>query len=219
MAPQLLQINPQKEIIFSGRNFDQTSHTEILTLQNVATSTNVAFKVKTTALKSYLVRPSSQVLQPGEKINVQIMLQRLSEVPANYQHRFLVQALPTQETSIESKESWQELAKQHSIQEFRLSVVFPDVNGRDGKSGGSGDDTKDLKTKYDEIVKYTERLTEQRKLFVEEIENLKKQNAAGGGKKVGGYQLWHIILTVIVTLVIMKVLEKAQLSPLGNQEL
>ena len=45
--------------------------------------------------------------------------------------RFLIQAVPTTETSIESKEAWQAMTEAAKAQEFRLSVVFPDVNGTD----------------------------------------------------------------------------------------
>jgi len=123
---QLLQLTPAKEISFSGTNFADTTHPTVLRLENIS-RTNVAFKVKTTALKAFLVNPSSSILEPGKSVDVQIMLQRLPEVPPNHKHRFLVQAVGTEETSLEGREAWPQLVKDKTITEFRLSVVFADV--------------------------------------------------------------------------------------------
>jgi len=199
----LLRVSPEKEIAFKGTKFDQTI-TETLTLTNLS-KTNIGFKVKTTALKAYLVRPSSEVIKAGEKKEVQIMLQKLSEVPANNTHRFLVQALETTLDSIENRDTWQELARTSQVEEHRLSVVFPDVNGRDGAKAPTS--ANDLKVKYEEIVKYTQRLTEQKELVTKEITTLKKQLESGSGGK-SGYQLWHIVLCVIVSIFVMRLFEK-----------
>lgn len=203
----ILKITPAKDIVFSGSDFSQTK-TEHLHLENIS-STNVAFKVKTTALKAYLVRPSSHVLHPGESVNVQIMLQRMSEVPPNGQHRFLVQALQTTEDAIDSREQWFMLARQNPIQEYRLAVVFPDVNGNkggEGKPAGASNQT-DLKNQYDEIVKYAEKLQEQRKLVVDEIGRLEGQESNPSKK---GYSMVHLVIAVILSLLVCKVVEKLQ---------
>lgn len=203
-VPMLLKISPQKELVFRGREFTSIQ-TELLRLANVS-DVNVAFKVKTTALKAYLVRPSSAVLRPGESTDIQIMLQKLTEVPQNYQHRFLVQAVATNETEIANKDSWAQMSKNAKMQEFRLSVVFPDVNGERGPTQYS--DERDLKSKYDELGRYTQKLQEQRAVVQQEIEKLQVLSARGRKK---GYQLWHILAAVIFALFAMKVLEKMAL--------
>jgi len=206
MSGPLLKVTPEKEIQFKGTRFDQTI-TETLTLQNLS-KTNVGFKVKTTALKAYLVRPSSDVIKAGEKKEVQIMLQKMTEIPANNTHRFLVQALETNLESIENRDTWQELARTNQVEEHRLSVTFPDVNGREGKAGGASGGA-DLKVKYEEIVKYTQRLTEQKDLVSKEIGGLKGQLAEGGGSGSSGkYQLWHIVFAVLICVFAMRIFEK-----------
>jgi len=50
------------------------------------------------------------------------MLQKLTEVPANYQHRFLVQAVPTTETEIKDKESWLAMSSIFYISEINHNV-------------------------------------------------------------------------------------------------
>ncbi|CAD7944579.1 unnamed protein product [Amoebophrya sp. A120] len=118
---QLLRIDPPREIQFSGTNFADTTHVTHLTLTNASTTSNVAFKVKTTALKSYLVRPSQNVLKVGETVQIQILLQRLQEVPANHRHRFLVQAAPTSEDTLSSREAWPQIVKDAQVSQDEAS--------------------------------------------------------------------------------------------------
>ncbi|PWN51557.1 VAMP-associated protein [Violaceomyces palustris] len=65
----------------------------------------VAFKVKTTAPKQYCVRPNSGRIEPGEKVEVQVLLQPMKEEPplsAKCRDKFLVQSTiitPERETT------------------------------------------------------------------------------------------------------------------------
>ncbi|CAO1636187.1 unnamed protein product [Parajaminaea phylloscopi] len=55
----------------------------------------VAFKVKTTAPKQYCVRPNSGRIEPGETVEVQVLLQAMKEEPptsAKCRDKFLVQS-------------------------------------------------------------------------------------------------------------------------------
>ncbi|CAI7651767.1 unnamed protein product [Penicillium bialowiezense] len=57
----------------------------------------VVFKVKTTAPKHYCVRPNSGHIEPGESVEVQVLLQAMKEEPApnaKCKDKFLVQAVP-----------------------------------------------------------------------------------------------------------------------------
>ncbi|CAG9323540.1 unnamed protein product [Blepharisma stoltei] len=88
-----LMMIPNKELEFEF--IPGTTVTTSLNLKNIHT-TPVAFKVRTTAPKSYLVRPSQGILFPGEAKELSIIMQPLSEHPGEVSHRFLVQAIPTQ---------------------------------------------------------------------------------------------------------------------------
>ncbi|CAD7970158.1 unnamed protein product [Amoebophrya sp. A25] len=208
MASPILQLSPTKEIVFTGTNFADKTHSTELKLTNLSNG-NVAFKVKTTALKAYLVRPSSNILKAGESVDVQIMLQRLSEVPPNSKHRFLVQAVETTESSLDSRESWAELVKDKAVTEFRLSVVFPDVNGTSGDAAAEGrtqystsGGSRDIQSRYDELSEYTKALTERKSELERDIKALK---SGSGGKK--GYQLFHVAIAIGVALVLVKAAE------------
>ncbi len=82
------------------------------------------------------------------------------------------------------------------------------MNGRE--QGGSSGGGADLKVKYEEIVKYTQRLTEQKDLVTKDIGGLKAQLASGSGSGSSGgkFQLWHIVMAVVLAFVAMKVFEK-----------
>ncbi|CAG8430162.1 unnamed protein product [Penicillium salamii] len=57
----------------------------------------VVFKVKTTAPKHYCVRPNSGHIEPGDTVEVQVLLQAMKEEPAENakcKDKFLVQAVP-----------------------------------------------------------------------------------------------------------------------------
>ncbi|KZT39954.1 VAMP-associated protein [Sistotremastrum suecicum HHB10207 ss-3] len=56
----------------------------------------VAFKVKTTAPKLYCVRPNSGRIEPGESVDVQVLLQAMKEEPplnAKCKDKFLIQSM------------------------------------------------------------------------------------------------------------------------------
>eukprot|EP00879_Flechtneria_rotunda_P001053 GHRR01001191.1.p1 GENE.GHRR01001191.1~~GHRR01001191.1.p1 ORF type:complete len:255 (+),score=79.83 GHRR01001191.1:120-884(+) len=60
-------------------------------------SERLAFKVKTTTPKKYVVRPSSGVVEPQSTANVQVIMQAQKEFPpdmANCKDKFLVQVKP-----------------------------------------------------------------------------------------------------------------------------
>ena len=47
----------------------------------------LAFKVKTTAPKKYVVRPSSGVCEPKSSVSIQVIMQAQKDYPADFQVR------------------------------------------------------------------------------------------------------------------------------------
>jgi len=91
----------------------------------------VAFKVKTTAPKQYCVRPNSGRIEPGEQVEVQILLQAMKEDPppdAKCRDKFLVQSvLVTADrdfTNVGSLWTHIEQTSKSSIQEKKIRVLF-----------------------------------------------------------------------------------------------
>jgi len=169
LAMTLLKMEPEDTLLFC-KTPAQSQPTGILKLTNISNGA-VAFILKTTAPKSYLLSEScpNGTLRPGESEEVQIILQPQggSDGGTN-NHRFLVQAVPTSNVYAEFFKQWAECPKD-KVQEHRLNVVLEDRNVEDSgaatkpeqSSGftagnqGSNDTPTDLKVKYDELVQYT----------------------------------------------------------------
>ncbi|CAE8600166.1 unnamed protein product, partial [Polarella glacialis] len=207
----LLQMEPDVTLHFC-KTPTNTSPSRMLKLTNGSTG-NVAFKVKTTAPKSYLVRPSSGTLRPRESTEVQIILQPPGD--GRVDHRFLVQAVQVASSVAVSREQWAEFSKE-SIQEQRLSVVLEEresetAGGKANESYGSSaaaeavgraaggssmEAPADLQVKYDELVQYTLMLEKQKKKLEADIDNLQMAKGSSSADS-GGYKTIHVILVAL----------------------
>jgi DNA-directed RNA polymerase I, II, and III subunit RPABC2 len=220
MAPQtmnLLTLSPDNTLVLSREDGTGT-HKRSLKLKNPGEGT-VAFKVKTTQPKSYIVRPSTGVLKSKEEQEVTIVLQGAETNPNEIaSHRFLVQAAKVDDNKdVVSKEEWSTFSKD-SIQEQRLNVSI-DVKEEapakattsqaqsrssalpayDGRQGGA--EQGDLKTKYDELVAYTLMLEKEKKKLEEEAASLKSANSGSAGNQSGSFSmLSHFLVAVVVFL-------------------
>lgn len=88
---QVLVLEPQHELKFRGPFTDVVTAT--LRLTNPSSS-NVCFKVKTTAPRRYCVRPNSGVVDAGTSVNVSVMLQPFEYDPDDRkQNKFMVQSI------------------------------------------------------------------------------------------------------------------------------
>merc|ERR1712232_1124144 len=117
---ELIQLEPKFTLQFNKSASGETKQTLKLTNNSGGL---VAFKVKTTAPKAYLVRPSSGTLKLRETQEVQIILQtNNAESNAGLNNnKFLVQAVQVQRAEAVTKEQWAEFPKDQ-IQETKLSV-------------------------------------------------------------------------------------------------
>lgn len=70
---RLVQIDPDQELRFTLSPKDGQLKA-YLSLTNVSTTGNIAYKVKTTAPRFYVVKPNQGILEKGQKITVDITL-------------------------------------------------------------------------------------------------------------------------------------------------
>ncbi|KAF8645274.1 hypothetical protein AX16_008098 [Volvariella volvacea WC 439] len=96
----------------------------------------VAFKVKTTAPKLYCVRPNSGRVEPGETIEVSVMLQGMKEEPplnARCKDKFLIQSTlitPEKETmALHDIWSAPETSEETKIHQHKLRVTYQPAEG------------------------------------------------------------------------------------------
>ncbi|TYJ52320.1 hypothetical protein B9479_007078 [Cryptococcus floricola] len=102
----------------------------------------VAFKVKTTAPKQYSVRPNSGRIEPGDSVDVHIMLQPMAEEPpahAKCKDKFLVQSAfihaDDEVRSLSQMWTLLEQTNKAGIEERKLKVVFL---APEGQADGQG---------------------------------------------------------------------------------
>ncbi|OBZ71443.1 Uncharacterized protein C17C9.12 [Grifola frondosa] len=91
----------------------------------------VAFKVKTTAPKLYCVRPNSGRVEPGETVEVQVMLQAMKEEPAlsaKCKDKFLIQstAITPEKESMSLQDIWNDGSEEVHSQKLRVVYLPPE---------------------------------------------------------------------------------------------
>ncbi|CAN3356923.1 vesicle-associated membrane protein-associated protein Scs2p [Diutina catenulata] len=132
---------------FQGSFTNQT--TEYLTLTN-NTRDPLAFKVKTTAPKLYCVRPNAGLVEPGEDVEISIILQGFSQpLPADYKckDKFLIVSLPAPEIRDSSRVSdeWSRLESKHGdkLVSKKLRVAYNVTDDGDDDSDYGRDDRRE----------------------------------------------------------------------------
>mmetsp|Transcript_62871 Transcript_62871/g.149909 ORF Transcript_62871/g.149909 Transcript_62871/m.149909 type:complete len:220 (-) Transcript_62871:146-805(-) len=206
----LLKLEPEETLYFC-KTAAQSSPSRTLKLTNLSAG-NVAFKVKTTAPKSYLVRPSSGTLRSRETQEVQIILQPQGSDGSANSHRFLVQAVSVTTSDQVTRDDWNSFHKEN-IQETKLSVIFDD-RGEEAAAGGqtqtehraapsvvsSGAPEGDLKVKYDELVQYTLMLEKEKKKL--EADLAAQKSAKGAVAESSGWKTIHVLLVALFAALI-----------------
>ncbi|KAK1933999.1 putative vesicle-associated membrane protein [Babesia divergens] len=218
---QLLRINPEEVIEFPLVLY--TPLNANLKLQNISDE-NVAFKIKTTAPKGYLVRPSTGVIKAGEQQSIQIILQPLSEVPKTVNDRFLVQSVPFAGEDVVPKDLWTTVDKAQ-VCEHRLSVTLVKDPGLNIQSGNSPHgippriaarlftpqsanvDLPELRQKYDELVQYCLSVEKLKGQIIKENEQLRQRLNIGPTDSLGtklSFELWYIPIIIMVMAIAAK---------------
>jgi DNA-directed RNA polymerase I, II, and III subunit RPABC2 len=193
----LLECNPSSEIPFTSDMVGEETTT--LTLKNVSDSI-VAYKVKTTAQKKYLVSPSNGILTAGETVKVPI-LKQARYVPAEKEDRFMVLSCVTTSTDKLSKEEWTAVTAQKNVEDIRLKIVLKasEMSPIPEKNSNRMDDsrTRDLQAKYDELLNYTLDVERMKKTADTQLEHLTSSTSSKGMKT--GYPLYVLLLFMVIS--------------------
>mmetsp|Transcript_75999 Transcript_75999/g.176316 ORF Transcript_75999/g.176316 Transcript_75999/m.176316 type:complete len:236 (-) Transcript_75999:81-788(-) len=220
----LLQLEPDNTLHFCKAP-NSTALTRTLKLTNVHSS-NVAFKVKTTAPKAYLVRPSSGTLKPREPQEVQIILQPPGADQQAFNHRFLVQAIAVSTAEPVTREMWAEFPKE-SIQEQRLNVMLEELSADSAATSKpapavtasaheatpaavptavaavgatASEQPTDLKVKYEELVQYTLMLEKEKKRLEADMVSLQAAKSSGVGDS--GFSKFQVIIVAVLAFLL-----------------
>ncbi|BEJ04709.1 hypothetical protein CcaverHIS641_0205260 [Cutaneotrichosporon cavernicola] len=116
----------------------------------------VAFKVKTTAPKQYCVRPNQGRVEPGENVEVQIVLQALAADPpphAKCKDKFLVQSafIPPDEEMHSLPEMWAQVERTNkaSIHEQKIRCAYLSAEDGTGNPNGIPEENEDSMSPID----------------------------------------------------------------------
>lgn len=208
----LLTLEPDSTLYFN-----KTSSTALLSrVLKLTNSSNgfVAFKVKTTAPKSYLVRPANGTLKPKESQEIQIFQQTAAQANDSTHatpDRFLVQAAAVRSGEPAKKEDWNQFTKEQ-LQEAKLNVVVEEreeeKESKAGKAGarfgdagrrpGPAGEGATLQVKYDELVNYTLTLEKEKKRADADLAALAPKATAGAK----GFSLMALLMAVTIAFLI-----------------
>jgi len=180
---RLLQLEPEDKLVLdpAGGPDDKPQATLRLTSKS---DDHVAFKVKTTAPKAYLVRPSSGTLGPKESQEVQIILHSQTPLDAATvsAHKFLVQAM----VAPSGNPDWK--SGDNSIYEQKVAValghpepVAPETQAKTKvlSSGQRYESYDQLKVMYDELVSEVLAMEKKKGQLEDEKKLLSSQREAG----------------------------------------
>lgn len=170
-----------------------------ITIHN-PTGDRLAFKVKTTTPKKYVVRPSAGVVEPKTTANVQVIMQAQKDYPADMGHckdKFLVQT----EVLPAGEEIGPETFKKSDGTKLRVVIEgppappspVPEVNeteeeskseradglGRGALAAAAADEPGNLAAENRALRKQLEQVRDER-------DQIRRQLAAGGGRGGGG---------------------------------
>jgi hypothetical protein len=134
---KLIALNPEREFIFEITNAS-AAHTE-LRITNIVEE-NLAFKIKTTLPKFYVVKPNTGIIKIGSFVTISITLQ---PIPSSVKdHKFMLQvaktSLSTEDLKPEALISFWRNAKdldKGSIEEHKLKVALKSADMAQGSSG------------------------------------------------------------------------------------
>jgi vesicle-associated membrane protein-associated protein B len=220
----IISVSPE-EIVFP--NVPNQEAVFILKVKN-NTSSSVSFKVKTTAPKNYLVKPSAGTIPGNGTSDIKITLNKQVIDMVTNTDRFLVQAVRTDNGKELTKEEWSSVDKA-SIQELRLHVSFSSTAGSQSGSGyvptiRSADTgapnalltqplskeapSDQVREKYDELVTFGSQLDKERKRLETELEQCRVQlrkSRAVTSVSGSGFSALQLIVAMMLAVILARV--------------
>jgi hypothetical protein len=184
----------------------------MLKLKNTSSSA-VAFKVKTTAPKNYLVKPSAGVIAANSDADIKITLNKQTSDPSANNDRFLVQAVKSVSGKELTKEEWQALDKS-AVQELRLHVVFSGSAASPGTSAvisvapaviAKDATPEQVRAKYDELMAMYTQMEKDKRKVESELDGCKLQLKKKASVDVkGGFSTIQLIVAMLLAVIIAR---------------
>lgn len=213
----LVSVSPEEIVFPSVINQEAVF---LLKVKNI-TATPVAFKVKTTAPKNYLVKPSTGTIPGNGTADIKITLNKQSVEPTSNSDRFLVQAVKTEGGKELTKEEWASVDKA-TIQELRLHVVFSGAAGSPGSASpvsiradapavpqplGKDASPDHVREKYDELVSISGQLDKEKKRLESELEQCRVQlrkSKSISSVSAGGFSALQLFVAMVLAVLLAR---------------
>ncbi|KAF8598456.1 PapD-like protein [Ceratobasidium sp. AG-I] len=152
-----VQLSPSNQLGFNRPLTQIVRRTLTVTNHNTQP---VAFKVKTTAPKLYCVRPNSGTIEPGQSVDVQVLLQAMREDPPlshKCKDKFLVQSMliTSDRLSKSASEMWvfddNETAPQIHQQKIKVAYLPPEGQVLEEEDIGHASTMTEGETRFDTV--------------------------------------------------------------------
>lgn len=134
----MLQVEPADELVLEGP-FNRAVCKK-LKVYNPSKHTRVAFKLKTTTPRLFFVRPNVGLVQPGERVTIDIFVHPVYQDYNTQRHKFLMQAAEANENIDNLQEFWKTINPVY-IWDTKIRVKFVDESRPMLEAPPSGDAT------------------------------------------------------------------------------
>lgn len=134
----MLQVEPADELVLEGP-FNRAVSKK-LKVYNPSKHTRVAFKLKTTTPRLFFVRPNVGLVQPGERVSIDIFVHPVYQDYNTQRHKFLMQAAEANENIDNLQEFWKTINPVY-ISDTKIRVKFVDESRPMLEAPPSGENT------------------------------------------------------------------------------
>lgn len=186
----MLQVEPADELVLEGP-FNRAVCKK-LKVYNPSKYTRVAFKLKTTTPRLFFVRPNVGVVQPGERVSIDIFVHPVYQDYNTQRHKFLMQAAEANENIDNLQEFWKTInpafiwdtkIRVKFVDETKPMLEAPPLEAPPGATGAAGVAIAAVVSKPDEGLNALESLMQrvsmlemERESLMQKVDELTKEN-------------------------------------------
>lgn len=186
----MLQVEPADELVLEGP-FNRAVCKK-LKVYNPSKHTRVAFKLKTTTPRLFFVRPNVGLVQPGERVSIDIFVHPVYQDYNTQRHKFLMQAAEANEKIDNVQEFWKTInpafiwdtkIRVKFVDETKPMLEAPPFEAPPGATGAAGAAIAAVVSKPDEVPNALESLMQrvsmleiERESLMQKVDELTKEN-------------------------------------------
>lgn len=206
----MLQVEPAEELVLEGP-FNRAVCKKIK-VYNPSKHSRVAFKLKTTTPRLFFVRPNVGLVQPGERVSIDIFVHPVYRDYNAQRHKFLMQAAEANDKVENLQEFWKTVNPAF-IWDTKIKVKFaedakPIVEPAKPPSAASEHAKQEENTNsMDDIMQRVSMLELERESLLQKVEELTKENEQQKLQVVkGGRSLFRSALPLFLIIGIVCVI-------------